>query len=192
MYASDDELYCYPGTNVLINKLGIVDADRLEAFEEEMTRERAAEPLPEGRLSVSHFRAVHRHLFQDIYSWAGQLRRVRIAKGSNMFCYPEHIPAELRRVSAWLKGRNYLRGLSLAEFAADTAHLLAELNAIHAFRDGNGRTQLSFVALVAARAGYPLDFERLEPEDFLTAMIASFSGDEAPLAGHLRQLAEPS
>jgi cell filamentation protein len=62
MYDAIEDPDCYPGTRTLINKLGIRDPDRLEAFEEEITRERAAEPLPVGRLSVNHFRAVHKHL----------------------------------------------------------------------------------------------------------------------------------
>lgn len=107
-----------------------------------------------------------------------------------MFCYPEHIPNELRRVFTWLKSRDHLHGLAVEDFAGGAAHFLAELNAIHAFRDGNGRAQLSFMALLANRAGHPLDFERLDPEAFLAAMIASFKGDEAPLAGKLRRLAE--
>jgi cell filamentation protein len=92
MYAATDDPYCYPGSAVLRNKLDIRDAAALEAFEEEVTRERAAEPLPAGKLSVTHFRAIHRHLFQDVYTWAGGLRTVRMSKGGSMFAYPEHIP----------------------------------------------------------------------------------------------------
>lgn len=191
MYEAADDLYCYPGTGILINKLGIRDADRLEAFEEEMTRERAAEPLPTGRLSVRHFKAVHHHLFRDVYSWAGRPRRLRIAKADSMFCYPEHIPSELGRLFDWLRSQRYFRGLPIGEFAVSAAHFLAELNAIHAFRDGNGRAQLTFMALLAAQAGHPFSFERLAPRSFLAAMIAGFKGDETMLASQIHRLAEP-
>lgn len=188
MYDAFDDPYCYAGTNVLINKLAIRDLNALEAFEEEITRERAAEPLPAGRLSVSHFRAVHRHLFQDVYGWAGDLRTVRIAREGSTFAYPEHIAGALRDLFAWLKVQRHLRGLSPTEFAAGAAHFLAELNAIHAFRDGNGRAQLGFMTLLASKAGHPLDLERLEPPRFLQAMIASFHGREAKLASELERL----
>src|SRR3546814_8374133 len=62
---------------------------RRSSDREEMTRERGAEPLPAGRLGVRHFQAVHRHLFQAVYRWAGRFRTVRIAKGRSMFCYPD-------------------------------------------------------------------------------------------------------
>jgi cell filamentation protein len=62
---------------------------------------------------------------------------------------------------------------------------LATLNAIHAFRDGNGRSQLAFFAMLAAEADHPLYTDELDPDDFLQAMIASFSGDELPLRQQL-------
>ena len=67
--------------------------------------QRAEEPYPVGRLSINHFRAIHRHLFQDVYAWAGRFRTVRISKGGSMFCYPEHIRAETRRLFDQLKHR---------------------------------------------------------------------------------------
>ncbi|WP_376707086.1 Fic family protein [Bradyrhizobium agreste] len=70
------------------------------------------------------------------------------------------------------------------------AHFLSELNVIHAFREGNGRTQLSFFLLLADRAGHPIDLEDLDPYAFLNAMIAAFDGDEAPLAGVIQGLVE--
>ena len=100
MYRAEPDPYCYPGTNVLINRLGTRNQAELDAFEAEMTSDRATEPLPTGRLSYSHYRAIHRHLFQDVYPWAGRIRTVRIAKGGNAFCYPEHIDREMRRIFA--------------------------------------------------------------------------------------------
>ena len=66
-------------------------------------------------------------------------------------------------------------------FSAKAAHFLAELNAIHAFREGNGRAQLSFFAMLADHAGHPLDLDRLEAKEMLEAMIASFGGNEQKL-----------
>ena len=105
-----------------------------------------------------------------------------------MFCYPENIATEMRKLFIDLRRQHYLRGLPPEAFATAAAHFLAELNAIHAFREGNGRSQLAFMTLIAARANHPFDLERLSPGPFLAAMIASFAGDEAPLRGQIRGL----
>jgi fido (protein-threonine AMPylation protein) len=70
-YRAFNDPYVYNGTSVLKNKLKTRDAAALTVFEIEMTAVRAAEPPPTGRFGPAHFRAVHRHLFQDVYSWAG-------------------------------------------------------------------------------------------------------------------------
>lgn len=188
MYAAVPDPYCYSGTTVLKNVPGLRDVEALEAYELVLSRERATQPLPSGKLSVSHYRAIHHHLFQDVYPWAGRFRTVRIAKGGSMFCYPEHIASEMRRLFADLRGRAFLRGATAEEFAVRSAHFLAELNAIHPFREGNGRTQLSFLSLLAAQAGHPLRIERLDPHVFLDAAVTSFSGNEVPLVDVIADL----
>ncbi len=188
MYQADPDPYCYANSPVLKNKAGLTTQDALEQFETAMTFARAEEPLPAGRLSATHYRAIHHHLFQDVYAWAGKNRTVRLSKGDSAFCYPEYIATEMKRVFGWLKERRYLQGLSTPDFAADAAHLLAELNAIHPFREGNGRTQLTFLALLADRAGHPINLDKLNPKDTLAAMIESFKGNEKPLAALLKRL----
>ena len=147
--------------------------------------------LPRGLLSVRHYRAVHHHFFQDVYGWAGKFRIVRLSKDGSTFCYPEHISREMRALFADLKQQKQLRGLSLDTFAPMAAHFLATLNAIHPFREGNGRTQMTFLELLAAQAEYRLALERLEPDRFLAAMIRSFHSDERPLATEIRRILEP-
>jgi cell filamentation protein len=182
MYQAEPDPYCYPDTNILRNKAGLTDVNALEQFETAMTFARSDEPLPRGRLSITHYRAIHHHLFQDVYDWAGKFRTVRLTKDASTFCYPEHIAREMRQLFAWLKQRRHLRVLSAVDFSRDAAHFLAELNAIHPFREGNGRTQLTFLALLADRAGHPLDLDQLDPDAMLDAMIRSFNSNEAPLA----------
>lgn len=186
MYEATPDPYCYPDSDVLKNKAGIRDAAVLEAYEAAMTFARSEEPLPAGRFTPAHYRHLHHHLFQDVYAWAGQYRRVRIAKGTSAFCYPENIAAEMRRLFAWLQGEDKLRHRDASAFARGAAHFLGELNAIHAFREGNGRTQLTFLAMMADTAGHPLDFDRIDEAPTLSAMIASFHGDEAPLTSVIR------
>jgi cell filamentation protein len=96
-----------------------------------------------------HFRAVHHHLFQDVYDWAGRDGKLRLTKGTSTFLLTREHRRELKRVFGWLKAQCYLKGRTAPNFAAGSAHFLGELNALHAFREGNGRAQLSFMALVA-------------------------------------------
>ncbi|WP_288198533.1 Fic family protein [uncultured Pleomorphomonas sp.] len=187
-YDAVPDPYCYAGTTVLRNRLGLRDHAALDAFEHELTAQRFDEPLPAGRLSVRHYQALHRHLFQDVYSWAGRFRTVRISKAGSMFCYPEHIASEMRKLFLDLKNQDLFRGLTPGEFADRAAHFLADLNAIHAFREGNGRTQLVFFTVLALQAGHPLDLDALDPEAFLAAMVKSFRGDEASLNSAVSRL----
>jgi cell filamentation protein len=188
MYDAIDDPYTYEKSTVLVNKLDLRTQQELAAFEAEISSARAEEPLPEGALDFSHYQAVHHHLFQDVYDWAGQMRTVRISKGGNPFCFPENIEDQATRLFDDLRAADYLRNLDAQAFSARAAHFLAELNAIHAFREGNGRSQLTFFALLADRAGHPLNLEKLEAEEMLEAMIASFGGDERKLATVIARL----
>lgn len=181
MYDAVDDPYTYENSTVLINKLDLRSRSALDDFEAEISSARAREPLPAGDLDFAHYCAVHHHLFQDVYEWAGKPRTVRISKQGNPFCFPENIEAEATKLFSGLKTAGFLSNLSADQFASKSAHFVSELNAIHAFREGNGRAQLTFLALLADRAGYPLNIEKLDPDVMLNAMIASFGGDESPL-----------
>lgn len=185
-YDAFEDPYAYRGTGTLKNKLGLRDPELLEAFELEMTTLRAREPLPRGRHDPSHYRRVHHHLFQDVYGWAGKYRTVRTAKGGNPFCFPDYIESEMKALFRALP--SIIEPQSAETFVAEAAHFLGELNAIHPFREGNGRSQLAFMAVLGERAGYPLRFDRVRRETFLPAMIASYARDLAPLVKELRLL----
>ena len=188
MYDAIIDSYCYEGTTVLQNIPDLRDQASLDAFEAVMTTQRSDEPLPEGNLDATHYYAIHRHLFQDVYTWAGEIRTVRISKSGNTFCYPEHIEQEMRELFGGLKDQKHLQDLSEDDFVNRVSEFLSTLNAIHPFREGNGRTQISFLLLLADRAGYTLDLDKLVPEDFMDAMIASFGGDETRLILKLKKL----
>jgi cell filamentation protein len=107
VYDAVADPYCYPGTTVLINKLDLREQTALDEFEAEISRERAAEPLPAGQFDVAHYEAIHHHLFQDVYDWAGEIRNVRISKDGSMFCFPEHIDKELAKLFAGLQEQSF-------------------------------------------------------------------------------------
>jgi cell filamentation protein len=182
LYSADYDPLWLPGTTVLRNRLGITDQDTLDEVELALFLIRADEPLPAGKFDVAHYLSIHRHLFQDVYTWAGEIRSIRVGKAGNWFCYPEYIPGELARAFREYGDADKVAELPPDEFARQTAHLLAEINAVHPFREGNGRTQLTFLTLLAANAGYAVNDGVLDPAEVLSAMIESFGGREDRLA----------
>ncbi|MFK0207200.1 Fic/DOC family protein [Agrobacterium sp. NPDC090283] len=188
-YNAVDDPLCYPGTHVLRNKADIEDQAELDEFEQLMFDSRAEEELPGGNLDFAHYCSLHRHFFQDVYEWAGEPRAIRTGKGENWFCYPEYIVPEATKLFAKLADRNSLAEANdAAEFAKEAAWFLAELNAIHTFREGNGRIQLVFLTLLTRHAGFNLNEDLLRPEHFLNAMIGSFSGNLQPLAEEIQRV----
>lgn len=149
--------YVYSGTLVLINKEGLRDAEELAMFERVMTAQRMSEGMPAVDLSAAGYRELHRHLFQDVYEWAGQPRTVSIAKGAWRFCRPEVVEKELDARFAAIHAENDLRGLTPEHFATRAAEHLSELNAIHPFREGNGRAQRAFLEVLGRNAGHRVD-----------------------------------
>jgi cell filamentation protein len=187
-YDAFDDPYAYPGTSVLRNRLDIRDAGILEKYEVEITTLRAQEPLPRGTFDPSHYCSIHHHLFQDVYEWAGQYRTVRTSKGENAFCYPEHIPAQMDALFGSIHGVEAFAEKSRSEFLREAVRFLGDLNAIHPFREGNGRAQLAFLGLIGATASHPFAFERIDRNAFLQAMIESFFGRFEGLTAELSKL----
>lgn len=187
-YDAQQDPLCYAGTRVLINKADIREQADLDEFELSMYLSRATEPLPAGNLDYGHYRAIHHHLFQDVYDWAGEERTIRIAKGGSAFAYPEHLHRAMTRVFDDLAERNFLLDLDKVTFAEGAAYVLAEINAGHPFREGNGRTQLAFLKLLCVRSGHDFNDDALDPDLTLNAMIASFRGDLAPLTALITAL----
>jgi cell filamentation protein len=96
----------------------------------------------------------------------------------------------MRTLFGRLRRERYFCDLTPDEFVRKATTFLATLNAIHPFRDGNRRTQLAFMALLAARAGHSLLLGRLHPRRFLNAMVKSFHGDRQLLQIELRKLVD--
>lgn len=189
-YEAQEDPLCYPGTQVLQNKAGLTDQDLLDQFEHLMFLTRAEEPLPPGNLDFSHYKSIHHHFFQDVYDWAGQIRTIRTGKGGNWFCFPEYIDAEMTRVFAELQREQYLSSPgSLVGFADRASHYIAEINAIHPFREGNGRCQLTLLNILFDLAGFDMNEDRIDPLTFMSAMVSSFAGDNRHLSAAIQSMA---
>lgn len=127
-----DREYCYPNSNVLINKLNIQDADALHIAEREITSLRLAaakvQPI-KGKLNMRHLQKIHAYLFGDIYDWAGKMRHVNIAKG-NQFCLAMNLDTYGTNLFQKLEQEHYLIGTT--EFAPHRlAYYFSEINVLH-------------------------------------------------------------
>jgi len=185
------DTYTYPDSEVLKNKADLREQTALEAFEADATAIRLLEliehPLP-GNFDLAHLQGIHRHLFQDVYDWAGQLRTVDISKGGSRFANCGQIAHYLGQQLAKLPTEQFLTGLPPHAFIERLAHYMGEINATHPFREGNGRVQRAFCAQLAENAGYFIDFETVNQAQMYAAMIASFQGDQHPLESLLEQI----
>lgn len=179
----NDNYYCYPGSNVLKNKFNITDEEELKDIERQITSVRTAQILKDpikGLFDEEHLKAIHKHLFQDLYTWAGEFRKVNISKG-NPFCLFPYISEQLHNLFKELKSEAYLSLLNENDLAARLAYYLGELNAIHPFREGNGRTQRIFIQELALKNGYILDFSKVNHKDMIKASVQSFALNYGPM-----------
>jgi cell filamentation protein len=182
---SENDPYLYPGGSVLRNLRGITDAERLDYVERELVAQRIAEGAPRGGFDLAHLRAIHRHLFQDVYAWAGELRTVEIAKGGRQFQFRQYIETGMADVHRRLEQADFLRGLSGAAFARAAGPIMGDVNYVHPFRDGNGRAQLQYFEQLAGQAGHPIDLARIAPGRWLEASRRSHDGDHGPMAAEI-------
>lgn len=194
----------------LKNKLGAADYHTLEAAETDFVRNRLWDFMsgqgPKGNFDAAYLKAIHRHLFQDVYEWAGHTRdeRVRLSDGTiatePVLRKPEGKPfLEGARIAKSLDGifrrladENYLRGLPREEFAIRAADLMVDLNGVHPFREGNGRTQRVFMEELAREAGHTLDFSVVSRERMIQASITAHEhGDPAMMRRLFVEISEP-
>ncbi len=183
--------YTYPRSTVLRNKLGLTGAAQFDRLERQLVTQRAAEGIPVGTFDLAHLCAIHRHLFQDVYAWAGKLRSVEIAKDGHQFQFRRFIETGMQDVHQRLVRATFLHGLNRADFAAAAGRIMGDVNYVHPFREGNGRTQLFYLAQLAAQAGHPLDLTRLDPESWIAASRAAHGADYAPMAAEIHRALAP-
>lgn len=154
---------------VLKNKLGIKDAKELEEFERFITN-RASRDVPKVEPNFDGLKKIHKHYFNDVYEWAGQVRDVNISKSLiGGFTKTENIEKEMQALFDKLEKDNYLKGMEQKPFAHKLAETFGELNNIHPFREGNGRTQRQFIKQIAEDAGHKVDFSYVTKERMLQA-----------------------
>lgn len=205
----DDELrrwkaYFYPPPNdaTLRNLPGIKDPGQLRRIDYNWSARRQAEleanPLLVPRtFDAEHVKGIHRHLFQDVYDWAGAYRLVDMAKGSSVFASTDGgIDAYLQDVAGRVAQIDW-QEVDRVGFAVRAATVFGMLNKAHPFREGNGRTAKVFMRHVAGLSRFDLCFDRVEPASWNQASAAcmgapgQFLTDPEPLVPVVLQATVP-
>lgn len=162
------------------NLLGIRSLEDLKEAEAFVFALRAAEIDPDYRMTSfteRNFKQLHYHLFKDIYAFAGKYRDVQLTKGNTRFCqaqfikeYAKQLFVEFNEEPAWE---------SVETAAARLAYFKSELNMLHPFREGNGRTIRMYLRAYALSKGVDWQFEQMDRDTYIHAMIASVTDNEA-------------
>lgn len=173
-----DSKYCYPNSHVLKNKLNITEQSELNDAERAITSIKTSQASINkinGEFDFEHLKRIHKFLFEDIYDWAGCVRTVNISKG-NQFCRFDYIDKQMDKLFTKLRKENYLRDCkSKNKLGERLAYYLGEINVIHPFREGNGRTQRMFIEYLAQNAGYIIDFAKIDSDDMLEASVRAYA-----------------
>jgi cell filamentation protein len=169
--------YLYPGTEVLRNIPGLRDPKQLEAFEANASTSRLIElgtdPLA-GPFDGAHIKSIHKFIFQDVFSWAGKFRSINISKDGQLFCLSQFLEPALETILSDLTDEEYLSGLDQKAFSRRAGYYLGEINAVHPFREGNGRAQREFIRQLALNGGHRILWTRVTREQMIEASIQSF------------------
>ncbi|MGD0547017.1 MAG: Fic family protein [Terracidiphilus sp.] len=182
---------------ILKNLPGFTDPIQLDNFE----RVSAAEEIFDlqknpvnGAFNSAHLKAIHARIFQRVYPWAGEFRQVNLHRaGSYYFAVVQFMEENLNSTFAKLAAEKHLKGLDAAAFASRAAFYLGELNAIHPFREGNGRTPREFIRQLAAEAGFRINWSRVTRQQMYEASIESHSlGNNTAFAALILAAIEPT
>lgn len=174
-------------TNIFKNKLGLKTKKKLDEAEGLLladTYTHFFDLLKEGKIvfDLSLLFSIHHYFFHTLYTWAGKLRTVDISKGGMLFAPTKYLNQSLKQFEAILKKQVIKSSDSKDTVAKKLAIIHNELNVIHPFREGNGRTIRLFLDLLATSAGYqPIDWSKKPHPEYLHACIAGASGKHAAM-----------
>jgi len=190
-YIDPDYTYTDPVTGVLRNLTGITDPQDLLFFESAAVIKRAQE-LEINPIRIQNATTllnIHRYLFQDVYHWAGQKRKVEISKQGKPFFLTEYFDNGFSYIDTLIGDYRKIVPADKSNLARHLATLLDNINYLHPFREGNGRTQREFIRVLALEKGYSLN---LNPPDNLDVferyMSGTIEGDIGKLTSLLLEL----
>ncbi len=192
-FGDEHDPYFWPGLEVLRNRLDIHESQPLLQAEKELTALRAATlALGPEQPGLPHLCAIHYHLFQDLFDWAGEIRAVDIYQDDTRFCHFDYIEKEGNALMQALEDEAWLTDLDNEAFVTRLAHYYCEINVLHPFRYGNGRAQRIFFEQLALHAGYCLDWHEVQRGPWREANQAGAMGELAPLVAIFREVVKPA
>lgn len=180
---------------VLKNIFGIKNTQELSIYEGDIVDLRLMEldknPI-DGDFDLDHAKRIHRHIFQDVYPWAGETRAVDISKGDTLFLPLEQIPEKFMELTEYSKFSGLLGGSidDEKEFSSASGIFLGKINHIHPFREGNGRTQRQILERIAAKHGFELNWAGTSPDAMKKACIAAQDDPSCRALGRIIFLAQ--
>ena len=175
------------GLSPMINKLGITQQamlDKAEAFYVEMAHKQGFSKQAQV-LSADGLKQMHKEMFGDVYAWAGTYRDYTTGRGVP-FCLPQYIEANLAKLYNKLNQQIH-PNMNKQDFIKMTAEFIGELNAIHPFIDGNGRTQREVLAIIADKAGFLINVNKFDRNSWYQSaeeahLSATYQGFESILS----------
>lgn len=189
-----DKIYCYKDTYTLKNKLNIKDKEQLKNFERKSSQlaiqEILLKPL-QGDLDFKHLKDIHKYIFEDIYDWAGELREVEIGKFGNVFCRVINLESYGNQIFSEIRRQKYFLDLDNQKVMIRLAEIFGDINALHPFREGNGRTQRVFLNYLAYTSGYKLTFDSTTALNNINASKLSMSKDYEQIIKLINKIASP-
>ncbi|MBF0381448.1 MAG: Fic family protein [Magnetococcales bacterium] len=176
----EQDIYLYSDGQTLKNKLGILDPEVLKDAEDKLAtikHEGALQiALCANEISLDTYKAIHKHLLYDLYPWAGKIRTCDLAKQATLFCKPSFIESQAKEIFQKLQDEKYHVDLQITEYAEKLAILYGDVNMLHPFREGNGRTQKILFQGVAAKSGRSIYWERISTNEHIEAVIDEQKG----------------
>ena len=191
IYTTVQSIYCYKGSSVLKNRFHIREQELLLHVERELVSAKQMMLLQtplKGRYTKTHLLRIHKFLFGDLYSFAGHYRREQISKGDTVFYPPNMIPRALDSLFHEIENTKLLFETDFQKQIQHLSYVMAELNAIHSFREGNGRCIREFIRCISLHYGFSLQWSLIDPETLIQASIASIY-DSSAFMPHLTRCA---
>lgn len=174
-YGTGDDPYTYSDSDVLVNLFDIMDVQILEEAEKEFTLLAAAEiSFTEPPYDFGYFCNLHKLLFGQLFSWAGEVRSIDISKGGTRFCSCSFIVKEADKLFQSLADEGYLTGKEYDEFIVKLAEYYCDINVLHPFREGNGRAQRILFEHICINCGYNINFSGVSVDEWISANIEGF------------------
>lgn len=171
---------CYPGTTVLVNRFGLKEQKKLDTVERQIVLLKGAEIERNAvfkNVDFNYYKAIHRQLFEDIYDWAGKVRTINISKKGTVFTKQDNIERIGQLKFKRLADISYMNNMDESNFVKELTEFYNDLNILHPFREGNGRTLRLFTTLLVRNTGRDICFADCDSDLLMIATIKAAHGD---------------